>query len=157
MDSAIHMMSKCQHNMIRIKISERHNTASRHIVKARTNSIHGANIACTDIGSAAKLADEGVHTSDIAHQTLPAWLMPGLSNQGRSAHDRMPSFYYAGKYHAPSGYTPLTPLSEQLKKVRLIPRRCYVHLIEFKYCEDTRPKSQFRKAQEQYSACEQVS
>ena len=62
-------------------ITERHNTASQHIVKALTNSIHGANVAYTDIGSIAKLADEGVDTSDIANRTLPNWLLPGLSNQ----------------------------------------------------------------------------
>ena len=66
-DSALHMLSGCQHNMIGNMITKRHNTASRHIVKALTNSIHGANTAYTDIGSAAKLADEGVDSSDIAN------------------------------------------------------------------------------------------
>ena len=75
------MLSVCQHSMIRNMITERHNSASRHIVKTLTNSIHGANIAYKDIGSATKLADEGVDSSDIANQTLPAWLLPGLSNQ----------------------------------------------------------------------------
>ena len=68
------MPAQNEHN--RNVITELHNTASRHIVKALTNSIHGANIAYTDIGSAAKLADEGMDTSDIANQTLPSWLLP---------------------------------------------------------------------------------
>ena len=45
-----------------------------------------------------------------------------------------------------------TSVIEQLKKGWLTPRRCDVHLIEFKYCEDTRPEPQLRKAQEQHAA-----
>ena len=106
------MLSGCQRIMIRSMITKRHNSASRHIVEALTNNIHGGNIAYTDIGSAAKLADERVDTSDIANRTLPAWLLPGLSNQEIKACSRPDAIiYYAGKHHTPFGYTPLTPLS----------------------------------------------
>ena len=126
MDSALHMLSGCQHNMIRNMITERHNTASRHIVKALTNSIHGANIAYTDIGSAAKLADEGVDTSDIANRTLPAWLLPGLSNQEIKACSRPDAIILLRREtpHSFRIHTTHTSVIEQLKKGRLTPRRC---------------------------------
>ena len=157
MDSALHMLSGCQHNMIRNMITERHNTASRHIVKALTNNIHGAIIAYTDIGSAAKLADKGVDTSDIANQTLPAsWLLPGLLNQEMKACSR-PDAVILLRRETPHSFrihTTVIEHAEQLNKGRLMitPRRCDVHLKEFKYCEGTRPKPQLKKAQEQHAA-----
>ena len=108
----------------------------------------------TDIGSATKLADEGVDTSDISNRTLPAWLLPNLSNQEMKACSRPDAITLLRREtpHSFRVHTTHTSVIEQLKKGRLTPRRCDVHLIEFKYCGDTRPEPQLRKAQEQHAA-----
>ena len=45
-------------------ITERHNKASRQIIKALKKGHYGANICFTDIGSDAKLKEQGIDTAD---------------------------------------------------------------------------------------------
>ena len=57
-DSDLHMLNGCQHTSMRNMITERHNKASRQIIKALKKGHYGANIRFTDIGSDAKLKDQ---------------------------------------------------------------------------------------------------
>ena len=93
-------------------------------------------------------------TSDIANRTLPAWLLPGLSNQEIRACSRPDAIILLRREtpHSFRIHTTHTSVIEQLRKGRLTPRRCDAHLIEFKHCENTRPEPQLRKAQEQHAA-----
>jgi len=60
-DSALHILSGCQHTKMRNMIIKRHNMASVLIVQALQKGPCGANqIAHTDIGSADKLSEQGL-------------------------------------------------------------------------------------------------
>jgi len=80
-DSALHILSGCQHTKMRNMIIKRHNTASVLIVQALQKGPCGANqIAYTDVGSADKLSEQGLDLRNTANKTLPpSWLLPKLT------------------------------------------------------------------------------
>ena len=60
-DSALHVLSGCQHTKTRNVIIKRRNTASVLVVQALQKGPCGANqIAYTDVGSADKLSEQGL-------------------------------------------------------------------------------------------------
>ena len=79
LDSALHMLSGCQHTMIKNVITERHNIASRIIIQALSKGALGANLTYTDVSSTDRLTDSGIDTSYVANRILPSWLLPHLS------------------------------------------------------------------------------
>jgi len=76
-DSALHILSGCQHTKTRNMNLKRHNTASVLIAQALQKGPCGANqIAYTDVGSADKLSEQGLDLRNPANKTLPSWLLP---------------------------------------------------------------------------------
>jgi len=79
-DSALHILSGCQHTKMRNMIIKRHNMESVLIVQALKKGPCGANqIAYTDVCSADKLSEQGLDLRNTANKTLPSWLLPKLT------------------------------------------------------------------------------
>jgi len=75
-DSQIHMVSGCQHASIQIMVTERHNIASRLIIKTLNKSDFEGNIIFIDIGSETRMAQQSlVLLAHVANRTLPQWLL----------------------------------------------------------------------------------
>jgi len=85
-DSQIHMLSGCQHASIQNMVTERHNIASRLVIKNLNKGDFGGNIIFTDIGSETRMAQQSlVLPAHVANRTLPQWLLPNLSDTAESA------------------------------------------------------------------------
>jgi len=98
----------------------------------------------TDIGCADKLeADAVLLPEQATNRTLPAWLIEGLSEDGQASCTR-PDLILA---------TPSTscPPTEATKPAHIPARNRDIHLVEIKYCEDTRPEGQRRHIQTQHT------
>ena len=79
-DSALHILSGCQHTKMRNMIIKRHNMASVLSVQALKKGPCGANqIAYTGVGSVDKLSEQGLDLRNTANKTLPSWLLPKLT------------------------------------------------------------------------------
>jgi len=77
-DSALHILSGCQHTQIRNMITERHNTACRMILKAisKTGSL-GSCIVSMDIGSNKRMTMQNLQIPETAESRIvPKWLFP---------------------------------------------------------------------------------
>ncbi len=59
-DSQIHMLSGCQHASIQNMVAERHNIASRLIIKTLKKGDFGGNIIFTDIGNETRMAQQSL-------------------------------------------------------------------------------------------------
>jgi len=57
-DSQIHMLSRCQNASIQNMVTERHNIASRLIIKTLNKCDFGGNNIFTDIGSETRMAQQ---------------------------------------------------------------------------------------------------
>jgi hypothetical protein len=78
LDSALHILSGCQHTQIRIMITERRNLACSMIFKAisKTGSL-GSCFVCMDIGSSKRLTMQNLQIPDTAEtRTIPKCLFP---------------------------------------------------------------------------------
>ncbi len=71
-DSQIHMLSGCQNASMQNKVTERHNIASKLIIKTLSKGDFGGNVIFTEIGSL-------VLPAHVASRTLPRWLLPNIS------------------------------------------------------------------------------
>jgi len=61
-------------------VTERHNIASRLIIKTLNKCNFGGNIIFTDIGSETRMAQQSlIMPAHVANRTLPQWLLPNLS------------------------------------------------------------------------------
>jgi len=100
----------------------------------------------TDIASADKLAADAVTLpGEATNRTLPAWLLEGFP-EGRQTACTRPDLILV----TPSTTCP--PALDNATNPTLIPaRNIDIHLVEIKYCEDTRPKGQLEHAQTQHS------
>jgi len=79
-DNQIHMLSGCQNASIKNMVTERHNIASRLIIKTLNKGDFGGNILYTDIGSETQMAQQSlVLLAHVANRNLPQWLLPNLS------------------------------------------------------------------------------
>ena len=77
-DSALHILSGCQHTQIRNMITERHNIACRMILKAirKTGSL-GSCIVSEDIGSNERMTMQNFQIPETAESRIvPKWLFP---------------------------------------------------------------------------------
>ncbi len=78
-DSQIHVLSGCQNASIQNMVTERHNIASRLIIKTLNKGDFGGNIILIDIVSETRVAQQSlVLPAQIANRTLPQWLLPNL-------------------------------------------------------------------------------
>eukprot|EP00983_Pelagomonas_calceolata_P083734 1156222-Pelagomonas_calceolata.AAC.4 len=157
LDSAIHILSGCKNSTMSNMVTERHNIASRILLKAISKGPLGAGIASMDIGRADRLALQDLQILEHAtNRTLPKRIFP------RRFPDKVPrpnSRYLlrsAGgrrgggnrEDSAPATATP--PNSKARHPSQLLPDQRHVHLVEVKYCEDTRPKSQLEASKQQH-------
>ena len=123
----------CQHKTMKNMVTERHNIATRLIAKAISKGEYGGSIIYTNVGSDRKLTEQNLTRAEhTANKTLSSWLLPYLSNTelARASIDALQGliiFLFSHPNHTP-----------------------HVHLIKFKYCDDTRPESQLQKATEQH-------
>jgi len=79
-DSQTHMLSGCQNASIQNMVTERHNIASRLIIRTLSKGDFGGNIIFTDIGSEARMAQQSLDLqAHVANRTLPQWFLPNLS------------------------------------------------------------------------------
>ncbi|MGK7371762.1 MAG: RNase H family protein [Candidatus Halalkalibacterium sp. M3_1C_030] len=151
-DSALHILNGCQHTTMKKMITERHNKASKHIVQALKEGHYGANIRFTDIGSDARMNEQGIETSDIENRVLPAWMFPCLPNGEDRTHFSRPDVILL---------LPTTTCSTRSNAANsninhfnaqdFNPRYWEIHLMEFKFCEDTRPENQLATATQQHA------
>eukprot|EP00983_Pelagomonas_calceolata_P008698 283885-Pelagomonas_calceolata.AAC.1 len=75
MDSALHILSGCQCPAIRNMVTERHNNASRMILKVVSEGFYGSNLLQMDVGSADRLAQHDMHnTEQISNRVIPPYL-----------------------------------------------------------------------------------
>jgi len=129
--------------------------ASVLIVKALQKGPCGANqIAYTDIGSADNLSEQGLDLRSTANKTLPSWLLPELTAHALKASSRPDSGRcpFLPKTVCSSRVTTRNSNFQQLAKdKKLNPNQREIHLIEFKFCEDTRPDPQLQRAKSQHS------
>jgi len=131
-DSALHILSGCQHPTISKMITERHSKAGRLVAQAIAKGEYGANIVFTAIGSADKLAADAVTLPEEAtNRTFPAWLLESLSEDSQTSCTR-PDLILV----TPSTTCP--PAHDNATIPALIPARNRdIHLVEIKYCEET--------------------
>ena len=104
---------------------------------------YGGSIIYTDVGSDLKLTEQNLTRAEhTANKTLPSWLLPYLSNTelARASRPDIILVLPTGSNHTPHVHVQGLP-----------PSTWDVHLIEFKYCDDTRPESQLQKATKQHS------
>eukprot|EP00983_Pelagomonas_calceolata_P043082 1138766-Pelagomonas_calceolata.AAC.1 len=85
MDSALHILSGCQCPVIRNMVSERHNIASRMILKVVSGGSYGSYLVHMDVGSADHLAQHDLHiTEQVSNRVIPPYLFhPSTSGQAR--------------------------------------------------------------------------
>jgi len=127
--------------------------ASVLIAQALQKGPCGANqIPFTDVGSADKLSEQGLDLKNAANKTLPSWLLSKLTAHALKASSRPDAIIFLPSTVCSSRVTTRNPNFQQLAKdKKLNPNPWEVHLIEFKFCEDTRPDSQLQKAKAQHS------
>lgn len=142
-DSQIHMLSGCKHETMRNMVTERHNIASRIIMKAVSKGAYARNVIYTDIGSDAKLMEQNlIRPQQSANKILPSWFLPHLSDtdlQSSSRPDAIIVLPTTGCGRRPVPHIKDLPISDW-----------DVHLIEVKYCDDTRHEDQLKRAAEQH-------
>ena len=142
-DSQIHLLSGCQHDTIRNMFTEQHNVAARIIAKAISKGALGGNMVYTDIGSTANMTEQGLPFSHpIANRTLPQWLLPHLQPSELKTTSRPDIILVLPKNE---------DITAQAHICTAHPSTWEVHLVEIKYCDDTRPDAQLKNARVQHS------
>ena len=163
-DSALHILSGCQHATISNMITERHNIASRHIIKALSKGALGACIVSVDAGSEDRLLSQNLHLpEDVSMRYVPKWLFKrGLSDREKQDSSRPDAILVTNKPIRPTpSNTQMalrsgTVLNRNIRTTNAsspkdIPENeRVIHLVEIKYCEDTRPGHQLEAANEQH-------
>jgi hypothetical protein len=174
LDSALHMLSGCQNHIISNMKTERHNLAGRMIMKALSKSPCGAGLIYTDVGKNERLAQHNLQLpAHASNRTIPDYLFSrNISERSRLTTSR-PDAILITPYNAkPNSSSPSSssdsPSRYMLRsrhrnmqrtstasRVRqphhLTPNQRHVHLIEIKYCEDTRPEHQLAAAKQQHA------
>ncbi len=125
-------------------VTERHNIAFRLIIKTLMKGDFGGNIIFTDIGSETRMAQQSlVLPTHVAIRTLPQWLLPNISAYELLSCSRPDAICIL-----PVG----TKNGHQRDIQATHPSRWDAHLIEVRYCDDTRPEQQLlgARANEQH-------
>ncbi len=145
-DSQIHTLSGCQNTSFQNMVTERHNIASRLITKTLSKGDFGGNIIVADIGSETQMAQQSlVLPAHVANRTSPHWLVPNhLADELRSC--SRPDAICILQVGTKNGH--------QRDLLAIHPLRWDAHLIEVKYCDDTRPEQQLARTTEQHNGLE---
>eukprot|EP00983_Pelagomonas_calceolata_P129979 1161651-Pelagomonas_calceolata.AAC.1 len=157
MDSALYILSGCQCPAIRNMVTERHNIASRMILKMISEGPYGPNLLQMDVGSADRLAQHDLHiTKQVSNRVIPPYLFdPSIPDQARRTFSH-PDAIFVTPCPANPNRPPTPPSHRVLRSMRrndevrssttparqlheLNIKNRHIHLLEFKYCEDTRP------------------
>eukprot|EP00983_Pelagomonas_calceolata_P046204 1140058-Pelagomonas_calceolata.AAC.1 len=90
MDSALHILLGCQCPVIRNMVTERHNIASRMILKVVSKGSYGSHLLQMDAGSADRLAQHDLHvTEQVSDHVIPPNLFdPSIPDQARRISSR---------------------------------------------------------------------
>eukprot|EP00983_Pelagomonas_calceolata_P103474 1158916-Pelagomonas_calceolata.AAC.22 len=145
-------------------VTQRHNTASRILLKGITKGPLGAGLSSMDIGSAHRLTFQDLQipehstnrtlnaSSLIVSQTKKGsllvalmqyqlFLMKGVPRNNFRYPLKSRGGYKGNREHsAPATATP--PASKARHPSQLLSKQRHIHLVEIKYCGDTRPKNQ---------------
>jgi len=171
-DSALHILSGCQHSIISNMITERHNIACRLIMKAISKASFKACIVSLDIGSKDRLAQQNLQIPESATSRIPPkWLFPPrFPDRNRLTCSRPDAILVTAKTvkTTPSlprqvpqnvrrsgrarGPAPPVKCRRPCEPHELPKERRHIHLVEIKYCEDTRPSNQLQASEQQHSA-----
>eukprot|EP00983_Pelagomonas_calceolata_P079047 1154513-Pelagomonas_calceolata.AAC.2 len=153
-------------------VTEHHNIASK-ILKGVSKGPHGAGLASIDTGSADRLALQNLQIPEHStNRTLLKYIFPRrFSDKHRLTSSRPDAILVVpmkrvprtnsryllrstgGRggnrgHSAPATATP--PTSEVRHPSQLLPDQGHVHLVDVKYCEDTRPKNQLEASKQQH-------
>jgi len=151
-------------------ITERHNIACRLIMKALSKASLGACIVSMDIGSKDRLAQQNLSTPEhTSNRMVPKWLLPpNLSDRNRLTCSRPDAIFVTAKplntpsalpQKVPSGQKgrngtrktlPLATNNKPLRPHEISKIRRHIHLLEVKFCEDTRPAPQLEASRLQH-------
>ena len=123
--------------MMKKMISERHNIAARFIIEALRRGSFGANLCFTDAGSDARLVSQGIDTTNVANRVLPPWLLPHLPEEERRHSSRPDAILIVPRNTCSTQFTTKNAALQHFTTEHFNPGHWEVHLIEFKYREDT--------------------
>eukprot|EP00983_Pelagomonas_calceolata_P127834 1161448-Pelagomonas_calceolata.AAC.3 len=134
-------------------VTERHNIASRILLKGVSKGPLGAGLATVDIGSADRLALQDLQIFE--HSTNRP--LPNCSNEKSAkdqfCHPRHPLRSRGGRQRNREHLAPATatsPTSEACHPSQLPPEQRHVHLVEVKYCELIWPLNQLEPSKQQH-------
>jgi len=119
--------------MIKNMITERHNRASRIIIEALNKGAYGANLVYTDVGSNTRFFDEGLDTTGVAYRTLPAWLIPNLSELERSSFSRPDAIFILPATSCSTHFTDLNSAPRHFDSNQFDPRTWDVQLVKLNF------------------------
>eukprot|EP00983_Pelagomonas_calceolata_P081608 1155628-Pelagomonas_calceolata.AAC.3 len=140
-------------------VTERHNIASRMILKVVSKGSYGSSLVHMDVGSADRLAQHDLYiTKQVSIRVIPSCLFdPIIHDQARCNFSR-PDVILVTPCPANPNRPPTRPSNRVLRSMRrnevrssttparqlneLNIQKRHIHLIEIKYCEDTKPGAQ---------------
>eukprot|EP00983_Pelagomonas_calceolata_P123431 1161003-Pelagomonas_calceolata.AAC.11 len=134
-------------------VTDRYNIACRMILKLVNEGSYGANLVQLDAGTTNCLAQHDLQVPEqISNHAAPSYLFkPIIPIQTRRNSSRPDAILVTP--HPTNPKRPLTPPSHRVLRSMgssTTPAR-HIHLIEVKYCEDTRPSAQVEASQQQHS------
>jgi len=152
-DSALHILSDYQHTIILGMITEHRNVACRLIMKAISKSSLAGCLVQLDAGSTDRLAQQNLQIPKHANKrALPSWLFDArLSARDWLTASRPNAILVTPLLKKPK--LPTAPHLHQVSQPRQPSRdvrRAHeldvnmreIHLVQVKYCKDTRPGHQ---------------
>eukprot|EP00983_Pelagomonas_calceolata_P134056 1162021-Pelagomonas_calceolata.AAC.9 len=167
---SLHILSGCHSPIVCNMVTERHNIASRMILKVVREGSYVSNHIHMDAGSAGCLAQH----DQILNRTIPPYLFdPRIPDQAMRTSSR-PNAILVTPCPANPNIPPTPPSHRVLRSMRrndevrsstppagqpheLNIQNRHIHLIEIICCKDTRPVSQIEASQQQHSElCKQL-
>eukprot|EP00983_Pelagomonas_calceolata_P065909 1148783-Pelagomonas_calceolata.AAC.1 len=129
----------CQCPVMRNMVTERHNVACRMIWKLVSEGSYGANIVQLDADNTHRFAQHDLQVHEqVSNCAVPSYLFkPMIPNQTRRNSSR-PDAILVTPHPTNPNRPPLHPHTRYCAVWEATPAR-HIHLIEIKYCEDTRP------------------
>jgi len=144
-DSKIHMLSSCQNTSIQNMVTERHNNASRLIIKALNKGDFGGNIMLAVIESETHMAQKSSLTGTCSQQDFTPMASTKPVSKRTLILLKTRCYLHTANWNEENG------LQRDIQTVH--PSRWDERLIEAKYCDDTRLEQQLARATELHSLC----
>eukprot|EP00983_Pelagomonas_calceolata_P131483 1161780-Pelagomonas_calceolata.AAC.11 len=158
MDSALDILSGCQCPVVCniMMVIKRHNIASRMILKVVSEGSSGSKFVHMDVASADRLAQHDLHiTEQVSNRKIPPYLFDSSIPDQARRNSSHPDAILVTPCPANSNRPPTPPSHRVLRSMRrneearsnttpvrqlheLNIQSRHIHLIEIKYCEDTR-------------------